>query len=398
VRILVVDDDRLERMLLRDHLAAWGHDVVTAENGVEALRRLGSDPVIALVITDWVMPGMDGPELCRRIRAREREPYLPIIVSTSQSQLEHMVAALAAGADALLPKPFHPGALRAQMGVVQRILRLEEGLRCRVRALEEANEHIHRDLEAAAAIQRAHLPSHPPRAPHVEFAWVYSACRTLGGDMFNVFRLDERTLGTYVLDVAGHGTPAALLSVSLSRALVPSPQQGGILKRLLPEPPYYEVVPPAEVARELNRRFRLMEQSGRYCTLLYGVLDLETHEFRYVSAGHPGPVELTAGCAKAHEEGGDIPVGVAADAAYSEQSLALGSGSQLFLYTDGLSEAMSRRRELFGAERMRAALERAAREASGVQGSVQALCDELLDFTDGQRQRDDVTLVGIGVL
>ena len=92
-----------------------------------------------------------------------------------------------------------------------------------------------------------------------------------------------------ILDVSGHGTSAALLSVSLSRALVPFPQQGGILKRDLDVPPFYEIVPPAEVAAELNRRFQLIEQSGRFCTFLYGVLHLPTRRFRYVSAGHPDP-------------------------------------------------------------------------------------------------------------
>ena len=100
----------------------------------------------------------------------------------------------------------------------------------------------------------------------MDFEWSYEACESLGGDMFNIFRLDERRVGMYVLDVSGHGPSAALQSVTLSHVLTPFDQQGGILKRISESSGRYEVTSPAEVARRLNReldgRHRLVVEQG----------------------------------------------------------------------------------------------------------------------------------------
>ena len=166
----------------------------------------------------------------------------------------------------------------------------------------------------AAAIQRSLLPEAPPQIPGLVFAWFYRACKQVGGDMFNVFRLSEDHVGVYVLDVSGHGTSAALHSVSLSQVLNPFPQQGGIMKRAGADGSPSTVTSPCEVAAELNRRFPLVAQSGQYFTFLYGILDLPTLRFCYVRAGHPGPIAVSRGRARFHDEGGGVPIGVVDDA------------------------------------------------------------------------------------
>jgi sigma-B regulation protein RsbU (phosphoserine phosphatase) len=399
VRILIADDDRISRRMLAAALEGWGHEVVEVEDGERAWERIADGEDFSLLVTDWLMPGIDGPELCRRVRAIQGRRYLPIILFTASDRTERLVEGLNAGADAFLTKPLNPPVLLAQIRMGERILELEERLATRLRQLEGANELIRRDLAAAAVVQQSHLPSDPPRLPGFECAWVYEACRTLGGDMFNVFRLDERNVVAYVLDVSGHGTSAALLSVSISRSLVPSPQQGGILKRALPRAPHYEIVPPAEVAAELNRRFQLVEQSGHFCTFLYGVLDLEQRRFRYASAGHPGPIEISDHGARSHDRGGGVPIGVMRDAAYAEEEIALAPGGQILLYTDGVSEAVSPGGEQFGTHRILAALSqaRARGEAHGIGEGVQALRKRLAAFCAGAPARDDVTIVGLGV-
>ncbi len=400
MRILVAEDEKLARLMLEEMLRDWGHAVVSARDGAEAWELLRGDPDISVLISDWVMPAVDGLELCRRVRASQRPCYLPIILATARDQTEHLVEGLEAGADAFLVKPLVPAVLQAQLRVAERILELERRLASRLQHLEEANERIRRDLEAAAAVQRSHLPRQPPPLPTVDFAWVYEACHTLGGDMFNVFRLDEEHVGVYVLDVSGHGTSAALLSVSLSRVLVPSPQQGGILKRPISHEPWYDIVPPAEVAAELNRRFQLLEQSGRYCTFLYGVLDLRTRGFRYVSAGHPGPILVSDEPAVSHDRGGGVPIGILDDAHYTEESIQLAPGSQLVLYTDGVHDAINSEGERFGHARVLGILsERDPRYgAAGVEATVQALQKRLGEFADGQSPPDDITIVGMGIV
>ena len=402
MRILLVDDEKLLRMMVNDMLVGWGHDVVCAADGREAWDLLCADATYSVLITDWIMPNVDGLELCRRVRAADRTPYLPIILTTSLDQEDHLAEALDAGADAFVSKPVCESALAAQIRVAERILRLEERLETRVARLEEAQERIERDLSAAALVQLSHLPSSPPNLPGAEFGWVYESCHALGGDMFNIIQLDERNIGVYVLDVSGHGTSAALVSVSLSRVLVSQIQQGGILKRTTAEPPYYEIVPPAEVAAELNRRFQLAAQSGHFCTFLYGVLDVERRTFRYVSAGHPGPVyvsdlspQASEAQAMAHEASGGIPIGVLEETEYTEEELALELPSQLILYTDGVTETVDVTGEQFGALRVLEVLAEAG--ACGVADRVQTLRKSLLEFAGAEKQRDDLTIVGIGV-
>jgi sigma-B regulation protein RsbU (phosphoserine phosphatase) len=389
VRILVADDQLLWRTCLSDALTAWGYEVVSAADGEEAWGRLCEDPDVGILVTDWVMPRLTGPELCRRVRALERPRYLPILLLTSRAEQDDLVFALEAGADAFLHKPFHAPELLAQIHVAERILRLEERLASQVVRVERAMERIDSDLADAAAIQRSLLPERPPELPGLRFAWHYEACQRLGGDLFHAFPLDRDRVGLYVLDVSGHGTAAALHSVSLSHALSPSPERGGILMR------GGSPLAPSEVATELNRRFPPLEQSGQYLTLLYGILDRRSLCFRYARAGHPGPLRVHAGEASFHVDGGGIPIGIDRCAVYRDQELSLEVGDLLLLFTDGVHETMSEDSEEFGIDRLREEARAAA--ALGAERAVERLRARLGEFRKLEPQRDDVTLLAVGI-
>jgi sigma-B regulation protein RsbU (phosphoserine phosphatase) len=395
VRILIAEDTEFWRLQVGEILGGRGHDIVWAENGVEAWNLLTGNNGIDLLITDWEMPAMDGVDLCRRLRSRGSAPYLPIILLTSREKKNDLAEALNAGADAFVTKPIHEAELLAQIGVAKRILELEESLDVKVRDLTLAKCRLDRDLEAAAAIQRSLLPDAPPGIPGLEFAWVYDSCEIVGGDMFNLFRLSDRQVGMYILDVSGHGTSAALLSVGLSHVLTPFPEQGGILKRVSPGSSEPEVTPPFEVAGELNRRYPLMEKSRQYATFLYGILDLSTLAFRYVCAGHPGPIQIACGGALSHDRGGGIPIGIADNARYRDEVIALSPGDSLVLYTDGVSEALSEDDEEFGLERVLNTL--SSMHGGGIRHRVEALRKRIEEFGKGRRLRDDVTVVGLGL-
>jgi sigma-B regulation protein RsbU (phosphoserine phosphatase) len=395
VKILVADDQLMWRERLREVLPVWGYEVSCVENGAQALEALQRDPDIAILMTDWVMPEMDGLQLCRRARRMERPRYLPIILLTSRDGKGDLIQGLDSGADAFVKKPFDESELRAQLQVVERILQLEARLDTQISDLRRAKSQLDRDLADAAAIQRSLLPEAPPRIPGLVFAWFYRACKQVGGDMFNVFRLSDDQVGLYVLDVSGHGTSAALHSVGLSQVLNPFPQQGGIMKWSAGNGSPSLVASPSEVAAELNRRFPLVAQSGQYFTFLYGILELSTLRFHYVRAGHPGPVAVSQGRARSHDEGGGVPIGVIEDARYGEDEIQLASGDTLLLFTDGLSEARNEWSEEFGIERV---LEVAARSDSrGVQHAVDALHLNLQEFRKLAPQRDDITIVGLSV-
>ena len=129
MRILIADDERSSTMMLGRTLEQWGFEVVVAQDGVEAWQRIISDQPPALAIVDWEMPGLDGIELCRRIRATALRSPVYVILLTARNSRQDLVAGLEAGADDYLTKPFDPDELRARIHVGQRTLGLIENIK-----------------------------------------------------------------------------------------------------------------------------------------------------------------------------------------------------------------------------------------------------------------------------
>ena len=124
MRILIADDDRTSTMLLGRTLQQWGFEVILAHDGTTAWSHIVGDDPPALAIVDWMMPGIDGIELCRRIRATPLRSPVYVILLTARTSRQDLVAGLDAGADDYLTKPFHPDELRARIRVGQRTLGL----------------------------------------------------------------------------------------------------------------------------------------------------------------------------------------------------------------------------------------------------------------------------------
>lgn len=124
MRILIADDDRVSTMMLAHALTQWGFEVVVVHDGTAAWERIAGGEPPALVILDWMMPGLDGIELCRRIRATSLRSPIYVILLTARASRQDLVAGLEAGADDYLTKPFEPDELRARLHVGQRTLGL----------------------------------------------------------------------------------------------------------------------------------------------------------------------------------------------------------------------------------------------------------------------------------
>lgn len=128
IRILIAEDDPISRRMLRAFLEKWQYQVVIATNGLEALRILEGDDAPSLAILDWMMPEIEGPEVCRRVRQQAGRPYVYILLLTAKGLKEDLLQGLALGADDYLTKPFDAQELRARLRVGQRILDLQQGL------------------------------------------------------------------------------------------------------------------------------------------------------------------------------------------------------------------------------------------------------------------------------
>jgi phosphoserine phosphatase RsbU/P len=365
VKILIVDDSKQIRFMLQRLLERWGYEVIAACNGMEAWQYIQHES-INLIISDWVMPQMDGLELCRRLRADDFAHYVYIILLTSKDNKADLIEGMEAGADDFLIKPFHADELRLRIRAGERILRLESTLEERNQKLHEMYQHleqaysqIRKDLEAAATMQQSLLPETAVTLCDVRFDWIFRPCAFVAGDIFNFFRLDEHHLGFYHLDVAGHGIPSALLSVTLSKVLNPDPNQGSPLKYFIPIPPHYEINNPIDVVRQLNNRFQSDSSCAIYFTMVYGVLDTRSRFLMLTQAGHPSPIHLGCQSAPALLGTGGFPVGMLPEVDYESVELNLNHGDRLFLYSDGVTECMNESKEVFGDERLQGLLKMA---------------------------------------
>lgn len=137
MQILIVEDSLVSRRLLETTLRRWGYDVLTTCDGSEAWQLLQTGNVPPIAIVDWMMPKMEGPELCRRLRRTPAISSLYLILLTAKGTREEIVTGLEAGADDYLVKPFDPEELRARVGVGRRIVELQQSLAAHVRELQE---------------------------------------------------------------------------------------------------------------------------------------------------------------------------------------------------------------------------------------------------------------------
>ena len=272
--------------------------------------------------------------------------------------------------------------------------RLEDELRLAKEAAEHAYDRIRRDMEAAAQLQRTLLPANLPAIAGIGFAWEYHPCAGLAGDGLNVFRLDEDHIGFYLLDVSGHGVAAALLSVTLARLLSPALSQSTLLRVAKSDQQGYHIVPPAEVARQLNQWFLANQAGQQFFTIFYGVLEVRTHCLKFVSAGHPGLLHAPAGSELALFRVPGYPIGCVEGADYQERVLQLRQGDRLLLYSDGLTEAISSSGEQFGQER----LQRTIAEGNGesLQACTKRVLREVLQWA-GDDPQDDLSVLALAI-
>jgi sigma-B regulation protein RsbU (phosphoserine phosphatase) len=267
----------------------------------------------------------------------------------------------------------------------------EEALRRATIELEAVNRRMKMELDRAARIQQALLPLNDQEFEGVRFCWRFRPCVELAGDSLNIIPLGGDRIAFYVTDVSGHGVAAALLSFTLNRWLslllgldraAPAASADGAT-----------IVSPAAVADRLNRQFPMTEENPQYFTMVYGVLEQRSGDFRYVSAGHPGPVLVSASGDAACLESRGFPIGLLPEAGFQDESVRLRPGDRLYLYTDGLAEAANAQGEEFGIERFRARL------LEGRELSLSQSLDSVLGLLDEWRGkeplRDDVTLLAL---
>jgi sigma-B regulation protein RsbU (phosphoserine phosphatase) len=343
-KILLVEDALETRYILSMTLQKYGYEVITADNGKTAWEILQQQTDIQLVLSDWMMPIMDGIQLCQAIRNKQNwHSYIYFILLTANCDEDAVIQGMEAGADDFLLKPVNLDELRVRLNAGKRIIQLEKTLESSKQKIQDTYDQISTDLQSAANMQQALLPK-PGRLGQIQFDWIFCPYRFVAGDMFNYFELNDTYLGFYQLDVAGHGVSSALLSFTVHHRIV----NHLLLNNDIP-------VSPEEVVAALNEEFQ--NSLDNYFTMIYGYINKYNGKVCLTQAGHPKPILVSNSNAKLYGDGG-YPVGMLPDLEYQNFELQLEVGDRFFIYSDGVTECMNSYNQQFSESRFVSLLEK----------------------------------------
>ena len=394
-QVLLVDDSRSQRRILSAYLSRWGYSVVEAGSGAEALEILKTHP-IDLVVSDWMMPGMDGLELCRRFRELDREGYGYFILLTSKSEKGEVAHGLDVGADDFLTKPVAATEFLARIRAGERVLKMERELIEKNRLVSETlaeisslYESLNRDLVEARNLQQSLL-----REPFVDFngaklSLMLRPSGHVGGDLVGHFPISDTQIGLFAMDVSGHGVASALMTARLAGHLSGSaPEQNLALAR--DAAGAIKARPPSEVARDLNRLILENIETELYFTMLLGHVDLISGGVVLTQCGHPHPVIQRAGGQIEMSGDGGLPVGLIEGAEWQDFELRLFPGDRLLLMSDGVTECPAPDGEMLDEEGLVALLRRNARLRG--EAFFETLMWDLVTFAGDKDFPDDISV------
>lgn len=377
-RTLIIDDDPDTAPVIREHLAQVGGDgepveVTVVGSDDEAIAKLndGAEFDIALVAID--SDALSGMSLFAKIT--ERRLRIPRIALTRDGDLRRIRRAMNDGATDFLVKPFSATDLSM---TIERVL---ADVNQRRRNWQERSDFsaLKREVDIAADIQKRILPEDFPSPPGYGIAAANTAAKVMGGDFYDVFPLDpddaQGPVGVVMADVSGKGIPAAFY-MAVARTLLRSVAMSGAA--------------PKTVMAQVNELLCDHHIPGMFVSALYGILNARTHTFTFANAGHQPPYHGGGGRALITHEGGDGTVlGVMNGMAFGQETVDLGPGDFLYLYTDGVTEAFNAAREQFSETRLEACL--VANDGLGAPGLVHAVEAAVAAHAAGAQQSDDIT-------
>jgi phosphoserine phosphatase RsbU/P len=375
-KILVVDDVPQNIRLLELNLRPEGYHIIAASNGEEALEKVKSEKP-DLILLDVMMPGMDGYEVCRKIRQSKETRALPIVIITAyQSGTDKKIEALDIGADDFITKPFDRYEILARVRSLLRVKNLHD-------ELVRVNNRLEDELMMAREVQQAFMPSEYPEIPGLSFSHKYIPTLAVGGDFFDVNKLSQGVVEIFISDVMGHGPQAAMIT--------------GIVKTLLIQLSS-SLAGPDYLLSQINEHFRRLMVSGGlpiFVTAFCMIIDADNGRCLYSSAGHPAPFLIKTRSSQMEELTSEpgAALGMIPNTIYEIHEQKLESGDMLFFFTDGLLELMNREDTQFGVEELQKAIINNAHLPT--HSFVEVIMYAADAFAEGLDSPDDITLLAV---
>ena len=368
--ILVVDDTPVNLDILTKMLSIRNYRIVTAGSGREALDHIETCETLPdLVLLDIMMPGIDGFEVCARLKASQRTVDMPVIFLSGRSDTEDVVKGFTLGAVDYVLKPFKPQELLA---------RVETHIELKI-----ARDLRNQDLMMAKNIQESLLPRDLDAIDGIEFAVRYLPLDVVGGDTYDVAVIGKGVVRVMLADAMGHGVQAAMQTMLIS-------SEYAKIRDTIRDP--------ANVLEILNTVLMMSYRSlNIFFTCVVFDIDLNSMKLSYASGGHASQLlAASRGCVPMPSTGKVI--GIIPNSRFRTVEHPLERGDRIFLFSDGLFEQYRVPGNLFGEKRLEEAV--AAGRDGSIVSAVERIFSDLDSFlSDGRpvKQVDDITLIGMEV-
>jgi sigma-B regulation protein RsbU (phosphoserine phosphatase) len=378
--ILAVDDTPTNISLLAGLLGEQ-YKVKAATNGAKALELAAANPP-DLILLDIMMPGLSGYDVLERLRGDPRLRHIPVIMISAVDEIESVIRCIELGAEDYLPKPFNPTLLRTRVGASLEKKKLRDDI---VRHLDQ----IENELKAAREIQLSMVPLDfrvPTAEQPVEIFATLEPAREIGGDLYDFFWGEDGRLYFVVADVSGKGAPAALFMARMKTMTR--------LVATLYRAPSGKPAEPGAILERINDDLCAENRQSMFVTVFFGILDPATRRLTYCNAGHNSPYVLSArdGATRLRGPNG-IPLGIDTGFSYETGARQLDDGDCLFVYTDGVTEAMDQDSAFFTDKRLEQVLGPLA--GAPARAVVSEVLASVRDFAAGEPQADDIAAMAI---
>jgi sigma-B regulation protein RsbU (phosphoserine phosphatase) len=366
--ILIVDDNPANVEILKMRLAANNYDIITAMDGESGLAE-AIDKTPDLILLDIMMPKMDGLEVCRRLKGDSSLPFMPIIMVTAKADSKDIVAGLEAGGDEYLTKPVDHAALVARVKSMLRIKSLHD------RVLEQSAQLKHQ-LKTATKIQSLFWPDIPELEVGNHIWALSTPAAYIGGDLYDIISMPDKSLLVYVADVSDKGVPAALIMAALSTKIKNESRIHKDVDNLL------ETIN--------NSLHKLISKEGYFATIVLIRYWPNSGIMQFSVGGHLQPLWIAGKEIRYFPQVSGISLGIMPDVPYEVKEIILSPGESVLLYTDGVIEAENVNKEMYGHDRMSDYIKNSKGPPWG-----EGLNNEIRKWRGNAKINDDLTLLEI---
>ena len=377
MKILIAEDDFTSRIMLAAVLKKRGHEVVETTNGLEAWETMQQPDTPRMAILDWMMPGMDGVEVCRNIRTLKTDQPPYVIMLTSKLETEDVVAGLEAGADDYIAKPYAATELHARVEVGRRMIEIQAQLAGKISELESLHQELQRSYDIASKVFSKIMQSNERRCGNVKY--LLSSMETASGDIALSVPKPSGGIYAFLGDFTGHGLSAAIGAVPVADIFLAMTDRN------------YSI---CDIAAEMNAKLRETLPIGMYLAACLLELEFSSGTLTVWNGGIPDVLVVgRQGGIKNRLSSSHLPLGVISndELDLSVDLIEIEQDDHIYVYSDGVTEACNPDNEMFGQQR----LEELLGQGPLPESALETINTSLETYRAGTSQDDDTTMIEI---